>query len=87
MEPIAQAAAGGLTEGTLATLLERQGAVLGEEQPRPDYGRSCPIGRRERPLRAKGAELQQSEPIGPCPACRRDFFPPTADPASGQAGL
>jgi hypothetical protein len=30
-------------------------------------------------LRARGAELQQSEPVGHCPDCRRDFFPPTAD--------
>jgi hypothetical protein len=87
MEQIAQAAAAGLTEGTLQSLLESQSAALGEEQPCPDCGRRCAIGRRERPLRAKGAELQQSEPVGHCPDCRRDFFPPTADPASGRARL
>jgi hypothetical protein len=85
MEQIAQAAAAGLTEGTLQTLLESQSAALGEEQPCPDCGRRCAIGRQERPLRAKGAELRQSEPVGHCPDCRRDFFPPTADPASGRA--
>ena len=75
MEQIAQAAAAGLAEGTLATLLESQTAALGEEQPCPDCGRPCPVGRQERPLRAKGVELRQSEPVGHCPACRRDFFP------------
>ena len=85
MEQIAQAAAAGLTEGTLQTLLESQTAALGEEQPCPDCGRPCPIGRQERPLRAKGAELRQSEPVCHCPACRRDFFPPAADPATGRA--
>ena len=87
MEQIAQAAAAGLTEGTLQTLLESQSVALGEEQPCPDCGRLCAIGRQERPLQARGAELQQSEPICHCPDCRRDFFPPTADPASGRARL
>ena len=85
MAQIAQAAAAGLTEGTLQTLLESQTAALGEEQPGPDGGRLCAIGRQERPLQARGAEPQQSEPIGHCPDCRRDFFPPAADPASGRA--
>ena len=79
LEQIAHAAATGLTEGTLQTLLESQAAALGEEQPCPDCGRPCPVGRQERPLRATGAELQQSEPVGHCPACRRDFFPPTTE--------
>src|SRR5205085_8891307 len=79
MEQIAQAAAAGLTEGTLQTLLERQSATLGEQQPCPDCGRPCAVRRRERPLRVRGAELRQSEPACHCPDCRRDFFPPTAD--------
>lgn len=87
MEQIAQAAAAGLTEGTLQTLLESQTNALGAEQPCPDCGRVCAVDRRVRPLRAKGAELQQSEPVGHCPDCRRDFFPPAADPASGRARL
>jgi hypothetical protein len=81
MEQIAQAAAAGLTEGTLQTLLERQSAALGDQQPCPDCGRPCPVRRQERPLRTRGAELRQSEPLCHCPACRRDFFPPAADPA------
>ena|SRR5438046_6786013 len=85
MEQVAHAAAQGLTEGTLHTLLEGQAAALGEEQPCPDCGRPCPVRRQERPLHAKGAELRPSEPIAHCPACRRDFFPPTADPAARRA--
>jgi hypothetical protein len=87
MEQIAQAAAAGLTEGTLQTLLDRQAAGLGELQPCPDCGRPCAVHRQERPLRAKGAELRQSEPVCHCPDCRRDFFPPAADPAPGRARL
>jgi hypothetical protein len=87
LEQIAQAAAAGLTEGTLQTLLGSQTAALGEEQPCPDCGRPCPIGRQERPLRARGAELHQSEPVCHCPDCRRDFFPPAADPATRRARL
>jgi hypothetical protein len=58
MEQIAQAAAAGLTEGTLQTLLDQQAAGLGTEQPCPDCGRPCAVRRRGRPLRAKGAELR-----------------------------
>jgi hypothetical protein len=82
MEQVARAAAAGLTEGTLQTLLEQQAAALGEQQPCPDCGRSCPVCRQERPLQVRGAQLQQSEPVCHCPDCRRDFFPPTAHPAS-----
>ena len=81
MEQIAHAAAAGLTEGTLQTLLEQQAHALGEQQPCPQCGRPCAVRREQRPLHVRGAQLQQSEPVGHCPDCRRDFFPPTADPA------
>ncbi len=81
MEQIAQAAAAGLTEGTRQTLLEQQAQALGEQQPCPDCGRLCTIRRQPRPLQVRGAQLQQSEPIGHCPDCRRDFCPPAAHPA------
>src|SRR5438876_3717632 len=60
MEQIAQAAAAGLTEGTLQTLLERQATTLGQEQPCPECGRRCAVRRQERPLHVRGARLQQS---------------------------
>ena len=82
MEQVAHAAAAGLTEGTLQTLLEQQAAALGEQQPCPACGRPCAVRRQERPLQVGGAVLQQSEPVCHCPDCRRDFFPPTADLAS-----
>jgi hypothetical protein len=85
MEQIAPAAAGGLTEGPLQSLLDQQAAGLGAVQPCPDCGRPCAVHRRERPLRATGAELRQDEPVCHCPDCRRDFFPPAADPAAGRA--
>jgi hypothetical protein len=82
MEQIALAAAAGLTEGTLQTLLEQQAQALGEYQPCPDCGRTCVLRRHERPLHVQGAQLHQSEPVCHCPDCRRDFFPPTALVAS-----
>jgi hypothetical protein len=78
MEQVAQAAAAGLTEGTLTTLLEQQALALGPEQPCPDCGRSCPVRRAERTLACRDGTLTQSEPLCHCPDCRRDFFPPTA---------
>jgi hypothetical protein len=82
MEQIAQAAAQGLTEATLQTLLEQQANALGDQQPCPDCGRFCPVRRLDRPLAVAGIQLQQNEPICHCPDCRRDFFPPTAPAAS-----
>jgi hypothetical protein len=81
MEQIALAAGAGLTEGTLQTLLEQQAHALGELQPCPECGRPCAVRRRERTLQVQGTPLQQSEPVCHCPDCRRDFFPPTADPS------
>lgn len=87
LEQVAAAAARGLTEGTLASLLEQQAQGLAGEQPCPDCGRLCPVGHEERPLTVKGGQLTLNEPLCHCPDCRRDFFPPTARAASGQPPL
>jgi hypothetical protein len=85
--PVARAAAAGLTEGTLATLLGQQARALPTEQPCPECGRLCPVGSEQRPLTVKGGQLTLDEPVCHCPACRRDFFPPAARPAPGQPRL
>ena len=87
LEQIAAAAARGLTEGTLATLLEHQAQALPAEQPCPDCGRLCPVGSEARPLIVSGGQLTLNEPVCHCPDCRRDFFPPPARAASGQPRL
>jgi hypothetical protein len=81
MEEVARAAAAGLTEGTLTTLLEQQARVLGPEQPCPDCGRPCLVRRAARTLACRDGTLTQSEPVCHCPDCRRDFFPPEAPAA------
>jgi len=87
LEEVALAAAAGLTEGTLTTLLEQQAQALGDQQACPACGRLCPLRRQSRPLDVRGGCLQLSEPIGHCPDCRRDFFPPTALAQAGQPPL
>jgi hypothetical protein len=87
MEQVARAAAAGLIQGTLDTLLERQAQALGDEQPCPDCGRPCPVRREERSLALRGGRLVQAEPVCYCPDCRRDFFPPTAAAAPGRPRL
>ena len=83
MEQVAGAAAAGLIEGTLTTLLEQQAQRLGSQQPCPACGRLCAVDYENRPLTVRGGhQLTQREPICHCPDCRRDFFPPTAAPAS-----
>jgi hypothetical protein len=78
LEQIARAAAAGLTQGTLDTLLELQAQALGDQQPCPGCGRPCLLRRQERLLTIRGGQLTHREPVGHCPDCRRDFFPPTA---------
>ena len=86
-EAVAAAAARGLTEGTLATLLGQQAQALPTEQPCPDCGRLCPVGTEDRPLTVKGGQITLREPLCYCPDCRRDFFPPPPSPAAGQPRL
>jgi hypothetical protein len=83
MEQLAHAAAAGLTEGALATLLEQQAQALGEQAPCPDCSSPCAMHRQPRTMHLPGTTVAQREPVGHCPACRRDFFPPTAAAAPG----
>ena len=74
MEQIADAVARGLSEGTLATLLEQQAQALDRESPCPACGQLCPLDREPRSLTCHSGPLTYREPVGHCPACRRDFF-------------
>ena len=88
LEQLAAAAAAGLTEGTLTTLLEQQAHALGEHQPCPACGRACRVRRHDRPLHLdSGQHVPYREPVCHCPDCRRDFFPPTDRAAAGQPRL
>ena len=84
LEEVAQAAARGLLEGTLATLLQQQAQALPAEQPCPDCGQPCPVQREPRRLTCRDGTLTYDEPVCHCPACRRDFFPSAAGPAPGR---
>ncbi len=88
LETIAQAAADGLTEGTLAALLDRQAHDLPDQLPCPACGRLCPRTAHTRPLVVQtGQTIQANDPVCHCPACRRDFFPPADPSAPGQPRL
>lgn len=88
MEDLAAAAAAGLTEGTLAALMQQQARTLPAELACPGCGRLCPVGHENRDLTVRtGQTLQLAEPVGHCPDCRRDFFPPADALASGQPQL
>ena len=87
MEQIAAAAAAGLTQGTIATLLEQQAKALNTQQPCPECGQLCSVDYKDRTLAIPGDQLRLHEPVCQCPACRREFFPPAMFPASGQPQL
>jgi hypothetical protein len=82
MEQIAAAATRGLVEGTLEHLTRQQAERLPEQLPCPTCQRSCPVSTRPRQMVARGATVMLQEPVAHCPACRRDFFPPTGSPAA-----
>src|SRR3954462_10874738 len=69
MEQLANAAAAGLTEGALASLLEQHTQALGAHAPCPACGPLCPRQRETRTLPLPGGTPPQSEPVGHCPAC------------------
>lgn len=83
MEQVALTAADGLSRSTLETLLHQQAQRLGDSQPCPACGRLCPVGSEDRPLVTQSGRITYHEPIGSCPDCRRDFFPPPGYPAAG----
>jgi hypothetical protein len=84
LEQLARAAAEGLTQGTLTTLLEQLAQTLPDHIPCPDCGHPCPVGRDQRLLTLQGGQqVPLDEPVCHCPACRRDFFPPPGGSATG----
>jgi hypothetical protein len=87
LEQAAQAAAQGVLQGTLATLLDQQARALPEQCPCPDCQHRCPVKREPRPLDCLGGSVSYDEPVCHCPACRRDFFPPAARPAPDRPPL
>jgi hypothetical protein len=80
MEQVAAVVSRGLARGTLEQLTERQALQLPDQLPCPTCQKSCPIQMRTRQLVARGAAVTLQEPVAYCPACRRDFFPPTNQP-------
>jgi hypothetical protein len=84
LEEVADAAARGLLEGPLATLLQQQAQALPGDQPCPGCGRLCPVGHEPRPLRCRDGTFTYHEPVCHCPDCRRDFFPSAPRLAPGR---
>ena len=79
IEQMAVVAARAVARGTILDLLERKAALLGPEQPCPTCRRPCPVDRQPRAIDFWGGEVTYAEPVGHCPAGRRDSFPSAAD--------
>jgi len=78
MEEIAVAASRALVRGAVETMTGSQGERFGNAAACPSCGRMCALERASRPMVVRGGDATLSEPVGHCPACRRDFFPAAA---------
>ena len=87
MEQVAQAAARGLTAGTLEEATTQQAQLLGERHPCPICGHCCPVTTEGRPIHVAGGTFQHREPVCYCPTCRLDFFPSASVVEAGHARL
>ena len=76
-----------LTRGTIEEILRSQFQLLGDQQPCPGCSRLCPVEKEPRTVAVRGGAIDYDEPIGHCPACRRDFFPSTPELAARLARL
>ena len=61
--------------GAIEEALKSQWKLLGDHQPCPQCDQSCPIRTAPRTIQVRGGTIEYNEPVGHCPACRRDFFP------------
>jgi len=75
MEEYAVVASRALVKGAVESMTAAQGEQLGEEAPCPTCRQMCPLKRKSRPVAVRGGDARLEEPVGHCPACRRDFFP------------
>ena len=87
MGQVATAALRGLLAGTLEAATEQQARHLTGPPPCPDCGRPCPVITEDRTVTTGGGPFEHHEPKAHCPACRRDFFPPTRAAGTEQPRL
>jgi hypothetical protein len=74
-------------EGAIQEILRKQSQRLGDHQPCPECGRASPVDKRPRTIQVRGGAVTYDEPVGRCPACRRDFFPSPPELAARLARL
>ena len=75
MEDIVARASRAIVAGAVETMVADQAEGLGEQAPCPGCGRMCKLKRKARSMAVRGGNANLDEPVGHCPACRRDFFP------------
>jgi len=76
-----------VVRGAIEEALKTQLKLLGDHQPCPECSRACPVGKEARSIQVRGGTISYDEPVGHCPACRRDFFPSPPDLAARLARL
>ena len=76
-----------VVRGAIEEALKTQLKLLGDHQPCPQCSRACPVDTESRSIQVRGGTISYDEPVGHCPACRRDFFPSPPDLAARLARL
>ncbi|MBV8383149.1 MAG: hypothetical protein JOZ63_11110 [Planctomycetaceae bacterium] len=87
IETLAVTVGQAVIQGAIEETLKTQCKLLGDHQPCPACARDCPVDTASRTLQVRGATITYHEPVGHCPACRRDFFPSAPQLAARLAQL
>ncbi len=76
-----------VVRGAIEEALKTQLKLLGDHQPCPRCARHSPVVTVPRTVQVRGGTISYDEPVGRCPACRRDFFPSPPELAARLARL
>jgi hypothetical protein len=88
MEEAAVTAAKALIRGSLESMSHNQASQLGPTAACPGCGKQCAVQERCRVIQVRGATAPEVvEPMGHCPACRRDFFPSASGVETGRSSV
>ena len=75
LETVSQSLAQRLGCASLSRAVREVAAQCDSQAACPTCGKQWPVEMTKRPVKSLSGSIELMEPVGHCPACRRDFFP------------